>query len=157
MYARVLVGLDGSAGSWQALDRALVIARDNHAALVGLFVEMPFWNPPLIGRDVFKQMLFRTARARATSEAIRLEMRAHRGYPAETIVREAAVLGCDLIVLGHTSDSALRRLYCGSVSQLVQTMATCGTIVVDGDNVRVLEQPRVPLRLAHRSPAHPSH
>jgi nucleotide-binding universal stress UspA family protein len=157
MYLRMLVGLDGSAGSWQALDRALGIARANQASLVGLYVEMPFSSTPLVGRDVFKQMIARTAQARAKSEGIRLDMRFHKGYPAETIAREATVLDCDLIVLGHTSAAALRRLYSGSVSQLVQTMAPCETMVVDGEDMRILERPRVPLRLAHRPYIQPSH
>jgi nucleotide-binding universal stress UspA family protein len=146
MYARVLVGLDGSAGSWQALDRALGIARADVAKLIGLFVEVPFWNTPPVGRDVFKQVVSRTAQTRAKSAGVRLEMRFHRGYPAETIVHEAKVLVCDLIVLGHTSAAALRRLYSGSVSELVRMTAPCETMVVDGDAIRVLERPHMPMR-----------
>jgi nucleotide-binding universal stress UspA family protein len=140
MYTRVLVGLDGSAGSWRALNRAMGIALADHASLFGLFVEVPLWSLPPIGRDIFMQLLSRTAHGRATREGVRLEMRSHKGYPAETIVREAIVLACDLIVLGHTSDAAIRRLYYGSVSERVQQMARCKTIVVDGDQVRETER-----------------
>ncbi len=58
----------------------------------------------------------------------------------------------DLIVLGHTSDAALRRWYFGSISQIVQRTAPCKTIVVDGDQARVMERPAPRRRPAYLLP-----
>jgi nucleotide-binding universal stress UspA family protein len=130
MPTDVLVGLNGSSGSWRAFAYAVQHAKVNGARLTGLFVESPFWSPPPMGRQAFERMIVRLATTRAEYAGVPFRLRIRSGFPAHTIVAQAGVVPCDLIVLGHTGDALLCRWWSGSLSQLVQDMAPCSVVVV---------------------------
>ena len=54
----------------------------------------------------------------------------HVGQPAEVIVKMAADLGCDLIVMGTHGRSGIAGLVMGSVASRVLHLATCPVLLV---------------------------
>jgi nucleotide-binding universal stress UspA family protein len=140
MYTNLLVGLDGSAGSWHAYEQAVSYAKHAGAMLIGILAESPFWAPPPMGQRAFERMIAHIAAALARQHGVPFEFHVRLDYPAHAIVAEARVLHCDLIVLGHTSDDAVRRWYAGSVSARVALTAPCDVVVVRGGDVAELDR-----------------
>jgi nucleotide-binding universal stress UspA family protein len=139
MHHRILVGLDGSESSFHALNCALAHAQRIGGQVVGLFVESPLWTPPEIGKRAFETVLRRDAEHLAKQHNVPLEFRVRHGYPAHTIADQARLLGCELVVLGHTDETVLRRWLTGSVSQLVRYEAPCRVVVIRSGEVVELE------------------
>lgn len=140
MSHKILVGLDGTVGSWHALECALVYANRIGATVVGLFVESPLWTPPDIGRGAFETIVRTKAEHLAQTYHVPLDFRVRHGYPAHTIAEQARILGCDLVVLGHCDDNVLRHWLTGSVSQLVRHEAPCRVVVARSGQVLDLDQ-----------------
>jgi nucleotide-binding universal stress UspA family protein len=139
MQHSILVGVNGTPGSWYALEQALARAEGHDARVVALFVEPPAWVPPVLSRPMY-EALFRTAtHEMARRHNVPLEFRVRHGFPARTIAEQARVLGSDLIVLGHSDDSAFHRWMTTSVSALVHAQAPCRTMVIHvGDMTDVI-------------------
>jgi nucleotide-binding universal stress UspA family protein len=135
MYCSILVGLDGTNSSFHALECALDYARRLGGRVVGLFVESPLWTPPDIGKQAFEAVLRHDALRLARQYDVPLEFRVRHGYPAHTIADQARLLGCALVVLGHTDETVLRRWLTGSVSELVCYEAPCRVVVVRSGQV----------------------
>jgi nucleotide-binding universal stress UspA family protein len=140
MHHKVLVGLNNTASSWQALETALEYAAKFRADTVGLLVESPFWSPPPIGAAAFESTVERNARSIAIQYGVPFEFRVRHGYPAHTIVEQARVLGCDLVLLGHTDSTVLRRWLTGSLSDLIRHDAPCRVVVAGTGQVLDLDE-----------------
>jgi nucleotide-binding universal stress UspA family protein len=152
MFTTILVGLDGSAGSWHAFACATTCAKRTGAHMIGLLAESPFWTPPPMGRHAFECMVATIADAAAQRQAVAFEFHVRADYPAHAILAEARQSHCDLIVLGHTSDDAVRRLYAGSVSGLVARKAPCHVVVIRPDDLEDVDLVPLlgPVANAHR-------
>jgi nucleotide-binding universal stress UspA family protein len=154
MYTTVLVGLDGSSGSWHAFAHATAYAKRTGAHVIGMLAESPFWAPPPMGQHAFECMIANMAGAAALRQDIAFEFHVRSDYPAHAILAEARASHCDLIVLGHTSDDAVQRFYAGSISGLVARQAPCAVLVIRDGDVADIEPRIVPVYdpLAHGSP-----
>ena len=143
----IIVGIDGSAHSRQALEWAVNEASVRHAPLTVLTV-----NQAAAGyrsRPVeYPGDLHRTKHAR---EAARVEtdsvlkhvgneswlppvmVRAVTGLPAEELLNAAA--DADMIVLGSHGAGGFKRLLMGSVSAQVTHHAHCPVVVIPADDL----------------------
>ena len=142
---RVVVGVDGSAGSVGALRWGLEEARRLGADVDAILC----WYPPamamgnayapvylapetLLGgaQDLLDLTLsvLATEIRQAKAEGRRVDGRLLDGPAAETLVREAK--GAALLVVGRRGHGGLSRLLLGSVSRHVVAHATCPTVVV---------------------------
>jgi nucleotide-binding universal stress UspA family protein len=146
MHNKILVGLNGTESSWQALQTAFQYSQRFKTETVGLLVESPFWSPPPMGAHAFEASIERHARDLALQHAVVLEFRVRHGYPAHTIAEQARVLGCDLVLLGHTDSTVLRRWLTGSLSELLRHEAPCRVVVAGTGEVLELDEapPRSP-------------
>lgn len=142
MTMKILLAVDGSECSLRAVDHLL-----SH---VSWFKEAPeihllHVHPPIpIGgvlAHVSKETLESCYRDEAESEMAEAKIRLymakcpytphiHVGLPAEVIVKQAAELGCDLIVLGTHGRGALAGLVSGSVATRVLHLASCPVLLV---------------------------
>lgn len=68
--------------------------------------------------------------ARLSRPGLTVEVRVREGYPAETIVDQAAELGVDLVAMGTHGRSALERLWIGSTAERVLPEAPCPVLTV---------------------------
>jgi nucleotide-binding universal stress UspA family protein len=133
MYARILVGIDGSFPSVLALDEAIKLAKEQGAKLrivhvvdEGLVVgaNVPSFNLPQAepARQEEGRAIMDSARERARlqgiePETVLLEELTHQ--PGRMLVEQAAQWPADLIVCGTHGRRGVRRLLLGSDSEYV--------------------------------------
>ena len=143
-YTTVMVGTDGSATSFRAVDRAAGLARDAGATLVLLTAFRPM-NPrevedarQQLGDDAYKVSgstpaddVLRDAadRARAVG-ATKIETTAVEGDPVDALVDEAVRRGVDLLVVGNRGLNSLAGRLLGSVPANITHKAACDVLVV---------------------------
>jgi nucleotide-binding universal stress UspA family protein len=140
MRHKILVGIDDTQNSWYTLETALKYASRFGATVVGILVESPFWSPPPMGAVAFESGVRRHAERLSAEHGVTLTFLVRHGYPAHTIAEQARLLGCDLVLLGHTDDTVLRRWWSGSLSDLVRVQAPCRVLVVRTGQVLELDQ-----------------
>jgi len=142
----IIVGIDGSDRSRQALEWAVNEAAVRHAPLTVLTVDQPlnsYWGGPLEYPE--DQDLTEKAREEAQQEtdsvlekldeAARprsVTVRAVPGLPAVELVRASA--DADMIVVGSRGAGGFKRLAMGSVSTTVTHHAHCPVVVIPSDN-----------------------
>jgi nucleotide-binding universal stress UspA family protein len=114
---KILVGLNNTLTSWEALETALEYAARFKTDVVAVFVESPFWNPGPMAVAMYEQVVARHAEHLADEHGVSIAFRIRHGFPAHTLAQQARILGCDLVLVGHTDDTVLRRWWNGSLSE----------------------------------------
>ena len=143
-YTTVMVGTDGSATSFRAVDRAAKLARDADATLVLLTAFRPM-SPreaedarQQLGDDAYKVSgsspaddVLRDAsdRARAVG-ATKIDTVAVEGDPVDALVDEAVRRNVDLLVVGNRGLNSLAGRLLGSVPANITHRANCDVLVV---------------------------
>jgi nucleotide-binding universal stress UspA family protein len=146
MYARILVGIDGSDPSVLALDEAVRLAKEQgsklrilHVVDEGLVVSpnVPSANlgesePARLeqGRSILESARDRARKAGIEPETVLLEEMTHQ--PGRHLVDQAAEWSADLIVCGTHGRSGVRRLLLGSDSEYVARHAPVPVLLVRG-------------------------
>ncbi|MEU1818909.1 universal stress protein [Streptomyces roseifaciens] len=140
---RVVVGVDGSAGSLVALRKAAEEARRHHATLrpvlvysspMGDYVDM-IWPPDpgtarSLDRAAFRQLADSCERALGGLPGdLRYAPAVGLGRPAPLLVQASAEDG-DILVVGSGSQGVLHRLLKGSVSRYCLRHCDCPVMVV---------------------------
>jgi nucleotide-binding universal stress UspA family protein len=143
-YTTVMVGTDGSATSFRAVDRAARLARDSDAILVLLTAFRPM-NPrevedarQQLGEDAYKvsgsspaEDVLRDAAAIArTSGASKVETVAVEGDAVDALVEEARRRKVDLLVVGNRGLNSLAGRLLGSVPANITHKADCDVLIV---------------------------
>jgi len=139
MFHKILIGLDGSETSEQALDHAMALAELTGAELHALSVEerLPVYAATVgevMEEERYEHHYFDGVQARARTRAgeRRLELRVEvvAGHAAHALVEKAKAGGFDLIVIGHTGHSRLHHIFLGSTADRVVESAPCSVLVV---------------------------
>jgi nucleotide-binding universal stress UspA family protein len=146
---RIVVGVDGSTGSHEAIRWAIGEAKRRHADLEIVIC----WHPPFLAEasgygvaflspdeltaDARGQLDNALAGVRADLDAIgalghTVTTRLVEGAPGPNLVIESK--GAALIVVGRRGHSGLARLMMGSVSRYVATHAACPVVVVPDED-----------------------
>jgi nucleotide-binding universal stress UspA family protein len=133
----ILHPTDFSENARPAFEAACALARDYQATLLVLHVMVPSVSPlmaappPDPSRPVESQKRHpRLPWPEAPDSRVRVEHRLAEGDPPEEILRLAAAIGCDLIVMGTHGKTGLERLLTGSVAEAVLRQARCPVMVV---------------------------
>ncbi|MDH5673832.1 MAG: universal stress protein [Myxococcales bacterium] len=144
---KILCPVDFSAGSAQALQQAVDLARRLGASVQVLHTyEMPRFKVPAgfaaESGEPGEPFDFKKAvdseldehlselRQKVDSERVPLSTRLIQGPPAATIVDHASSQGFDLIVMGSHGRSGLDRLLLGSVTERVLRLSRCPVLTV---------------------------
>jgi len=140
MFSRILVGFDGSEGSWKALRVALALARLSAGAEVwALSVEEGLPHLPETidefaeekeRQNAIFQLLHGQASALAAEEGVDLKVRVVAGHPAQALVRFAEQGAFDLLVIGHSGRSGIWGTFLGSTADKIVRHAKCSVLVV---------------------------
>lgn len=140
MYDRILVPTDGSTNAGRAIEHAITIAEGEGAMIHGLHVintgsytGLPIETSAEQVRDILTEeaeAAIETLEDAAETAGIKVDSHIVEGAPAKTIVSKADELDCDLIVMGTTGRTGLRRLLIGSVTESVLRHATVPVVVV---------------------------
>jgi len=135
---RILVGLDGSPGSFKALEEAVQLADLCGAALHSIsVVEIPRYPGTVDevieakeeAEEAFKEAL-RKARKIAANAGIELQTTSLVGHEVKSIVEFIKQGGFDLLVIGFMGHSALYDRVMGSTCQALVRLAPCTVLVV---------------------------
>jgi nucleotide-binding universal stress UspA family protein len=137
-FERILVAIDGSDGSWKALDCALSLCERLGSELTTLAVEgkLPAYAAS-IGevdevkreKDTYFTKVLEQARSEAKARGVKVEADLIPGHAAEVISHYAKAHGHDLIVIGHKGHF-LGDYLLGSTADRVAHHAHCPVIVV---------------------------
>jgi nucleotide-binding universal stress UspA family protein len=142
----IIVGIDGSAHSRQALEWAVNEAAVRHAPLTVLTVNQAvagYWTSHV----AYPGDMQRTKQAREAAQVeadsmlkkageesrpASVTVRAVTGLPAEELI--AATADADMIVVGSRGAGGFKRLLMGSVSSQVTHHAHCPVVVIPADD-----------------------
>lgn len=156
MFHKIVVAINTSAISMEALDEAIALAKTTHAQLKLIHVlddrdpaqpEFPYpteyqaysaFNVKLLNdyqkqyeAFVAKSLTWLKAQAQqAIDEGIITEYEQPTGIAGQHICAEAAIWGADLIILGSRCLKGFRELLLGSVSNYVVHHAKCSVCVI---------------------------
>lgn len=137
----IVLGIDFSEASNEALDEAIRLSMARNAELHVLYVDDHF-RAPEGGREAAEAMLSRIEHhavgrmnemSRVTGQSLsfrKLYSHFRLGAPAEQIVQLASDLDADLVVVGTHGHSGLKRLVIGSVAERVVRLARCAVWIV---------------------------
>lgn len=141
--ARILVPVDGSDGSEQALDVLASFFDLDSAEVTLLHVIESLWLPedengePQEGADQMRlelrleaESLLAQARSRLRPQHSGISTSIREGAPANEILSAAEEGGFDLVVVGATEASDLKHQVLGSVSSKVAWSAPCSVLLV---------------------------
>jgi nucleotide-binding universal stress UspA family protein len=138
MFAKILHANDGSAPAFNALKLALTLARQNQSELHMVSVMEVDYLPEFVeeiseetGRAArrFRGILQR-AKDMAEQSHIKLHTHLLTGHPVRDVVKLAADIGADLLVIGATGHSALYERMIGSRADRMVQLAHCPVLVV---------------------------
>jgi universal stress protein A len=138
MFDKILHANDGSEHAFHALTLALAIAKQNKSELHIICVEEVPYLPEFVegvreetgtAARRFHGVL---QRARAMAEECQVELHTHviRGHPVRDIIKLAADLKADLLVIGAKGHSALYERMIGSQADRMMQLAQCPVLVV---------------------------
>jgi nucleotide-binding universal stress UspA family protein len=146
LLTRLLVASDLSPLSGKALDYAVALARRSGGASVHVINVMEPFAPSAdypedeLARECERELAGMAA-DRSTPQ-LSISSAVHMGVPAAEIVKVAAMLRPDVLVLGTHGRSGWRRLVLGSVAEQVVREAPCPVLVVRERQRRCLSDPR---------------
>ena len=159
MLNKILVSIDGSPLSFKALEFAMGLGKGCGSEIVVLHVAVPFdlskmhsFDLEKLDDDALDKVLKKSAEAEMTAveqqkagesalDAAKAKA-AGAGYtniefkevvdtePAKTIVKQAKILGSEVIVVGSSGLGAISSLFLGSVSSKVMATAHCPVLIV---------------------------
>jgi nucleotide-binding universal stress UspA family protein len=148
----ILHPTDFSEQAQHAFAAACSLARDHGARLFVLYVRAPaviafgelgpivtdlVWTPADMKAGLSGQHL--------PDPGVEVEYRVAEGEPAAEIVRQAGVLGANLIVMGSHGRTGLGRLLMGSVAEAVLRRAPCPVLTLKGPLFAGAKEPLVPV------------
>ncbi|MGP0061937.1 MAG: universal stress protein [Beijerinckiaceae bacterium] len=138
MFNKILHANDGSEHAFHALALALALARQNNSELHMVSVEEIDYMPEFIEEvreeagTAARRFHGVLQRARKMAEDNHVELHTHvlAGHPVRDIVKLAAELEVDLLVIGATGHSAIYDRMVGSRADRITQLAQCPVLIV---------------------------
>ena len=138
MLEKMLCANDGSAPAFKALEFALALAKQHrselHMVSVAEIDYLPEFVEEIRQQEGVAMRRLRTViqRAKGMAETSQIELKTHilTGHPVRDIVKLAAELKVDLLVIGATGHSALYERMIGSRADRIVQLAACPVLVV---------------------------
>ena len=134
---KILVPLDGSKTSFNALDVAIEIARACHATILGVHVIsfLPTgFMPSVVPYEIYQKKeagrFMENAKTRAAKKGILFKYTITFGSPVDHIVNTAKSKRFDLIVIGAHGKGKVKELFLGSVSNAILHKARIPIMIV---------------------------
>lgn len=140
MFAKILVGLDGSPYSNKAFIYALEVAKRFNAKITAIYVivrplhlygdeGVVLSEPPDKRLEEEGEKILRKAKEQASNEGVELDTVMASGDPSEEILK-LSKQDYDLLVLGSRGLSRVKAFLLGSVSGRVSHYSKCPVLIV---------------------------
>jgi len=137
MFDKILHANDGSKHAFQALSLAFAIAKQNKSVLHMVCVEEVPYLPEFVEEvrettgTAARRIHGVLQRARAMAEEHQVDLHTHviAGHPVRDIIKLAADLEADLLVIGARGHSALYERMIGSRADRIMQLAQCPVLV----------------------------
>jgi nucleotide-binding universal stress UspA family protein len=137
-HKKILHGLDGSSGSFKALEEAIELAIKYGAELHTVSVEEVPHYPGTVGEVIEAKQAangkfghaMQQAKDMAKARGLELHCHVFTGHEIKTIVELIKERGYDLLVVGFMGHSALYDRVMGSTCQGLVRLAPCSVLVV---------------------------
>lgn len=133
---RILVGVDGSKYSLEAVKAAAKLASERGIRSVTLINVIPVavstMGPVTVAappEDIESWEVFEEPKAILKKAGVEARLLLREGDPAYEIIQVAKTEGYDLIVVGHRGLSPIQAFLLGSVSNRIVTHAPCSVLV----------------------------
>ena len=138
MFKKVLIGYDGFEGSLLALEKGLVLAETLGAEVLVLSVAgIPDYAETISEIEEAKEQalkyygeILKDVERISKDKNINVKTMIKYGKPAEVIVEVAEEMGIDLIILGPSKYSYVRRRILGSTADKVVEKASCSVLIM---------------------------
>jgi len=140
MYKNILVGFDGSAGSKEALDHAIRLAKQLGSRLTALWVKGSLPHFPETIDEVqteesaaasFFKKLSKEIHNLSVQYSIELKIEHLSGHAAKTIIDYAKKINADLIVLGSVGHhSGILSGFLGHTADRVSENSPCSVLII---------------------------
>lgn len=144
MFKKILVPVDGSEGSWRALNSAEALATKFGGVLCVVNVIQPYNNAALLavpldhatvtqGNNELEKIgdkVLEMAQEKLANFEGKAEFHLEIGHPSERIIALTKKERCDAIVLGSRGLSGIAEFFLGSVSSKVSQYATVPVLIV---------------------------
>ncbi len=138
VHEKILHGLDGSKGSFSALEEAIELAKRYGAELHTVSVEEVPHYPGTVGEVIEAKQAangkygkaMQQAKDMAQQAGVELHCHVFTGHEVKTIVEFVKETGFDLLVIGFMGHSALYERVMGSTCQSLVRLAPCSVLVV---------------------------
>lgn len=144
MFKKILVPVDGSEGSWRALNTAVEIGEKFGSELLVVNVIQPYNNAALLavpldhatvsqGNSELEKIgdkVLEMAQERLSSYKNGTEFSLEVGHPSERIIALAKKEKVDAIVIGSRGLSGIAEFFLGSVSSKVSQYADVPVLIV---------------------------
>lgn len=139
MFHKILVGIDGSPNSNEAIAVAGDLAQRYNASIcllhafphVSDLLGTPQYENLLEARSAIGAQVLESSRKQIPA-SVTVEQQLLEGPAAPAILRVADEEGCDLIVVGSRGYGQLAGMLLGSVSSVVAQRARCAVLIIHG-------------------------
>jgi nucleotide-binding universal stress UspA family protein len=157
MYQKILVAVDGSDTSKQALNEAVRVAAMTHGKVhavyvvdqAALFPYAGYYDPIAMidafrrdGRAALDDASARFAASGVTGEAELIETETVAEDVAHCLHQCAQRFGADLVVMGTHGRRGMQRAILGSVAERFVRLSECPVLLVRMDDAHTKEQPK---------------
>ena len=144
MFNKILIPVDGSEGSWRALEHAVAIGEKFDAELVVATVIQPYNNATLLsvpldaktiteGNSELEKIgdkVLQMAAERLIGYKNKVDYCVEIGHPSERIIALAKKSEAEAIVIGSRGLSGIAEFFLGSVSSKVSQYADVPVVIV---------------------------
>jgi len=138
MFKKILIGYDGYEGSLLALEKGLHLAEELKAEVIVLSVaSIPEYAETISEVEEAKEQakkyyadVLSDVERLVKGRDLKVQTLIRFGKPAEVILHTAEEMGVDLIILGPSKYSYLRRRVLGSTADKVVERAHCSILIM---------------------------
>ncbi|AIH03895.1 MAG: Nucleotide-binding protein, UspA family [Thermodesulfobacterium sp. 37_54] len=138
MFKKILIGYDGFEGSLIALEKGLILAKNLEAEVLVVWVaSIPEYAEMISEVEEAKEQavryyddLLKDIERLSKDKDLKITPMIKYGKPAEVIVNVAEENDVDLIILGPSKYSFIRRRILGSTAERVTEKAGCSVLII---------------------------
>jgi len=139
MYKKVVLAVDGSEISKNAVKHAIALAKQNSGMVIAIHVIPPIdvmdietFKPDVVINSLRRQgeQILSEVKESAQKEGVLIQTRVEDGIPADKICEVAEDTDADIIVMGSHGRTGIGKVFIGSVTERVISKTKCRPVLV---------------------------